>query len=116
MGLPIYFPEDKAIPKEGVPASASFTRTFIDDKELLQREQKPDASGALVLVGYLIVLLIAIILIGSIVAGLRRLERITSRPGAKPVEREPLVAAGEIAGDGNGASEGSETGQKFVSP
>jgi hypothetical protein len=116
MGLPIYFPEDKAIPAKGVPATASFTRPFMDDVELLQREKKPDAPGALVLVGYLIVLLIAIILIGAIVAGLGRLERITSRPGAQPIEREPLVAAGEIAGDGNGASEGSETGQKFVSP
>jgi hypothetical protein len=121
MGLPIYFPEDKAIPAEGVPATASFTRPFIDDKELLQREQKPDASGGLVLVGYLIVLLIAIVLIGSIVAGLRRLEAVTSRPGAAPMEREPLVAAAATASDGadgNGSGEGAagESGQKFVSP
>ena len=110
-GLAVYFPEDKAIPAKGVPATASFTRTFIDDKELLQREQKPGASGALVLFGYLVVLLIAIILIGSIVAGLARLERVTSRPGAKPIEREPLVAAADAAGDGDGG--GSE--RKFVS-
>jgi hypothetical protein len=120
MGLPIYFPEDKAIPKEAIPATASFTREFIDDKELLQREQKPDASGGLVLVGYLIVLLIAVVLVGSIVAGLARLERVTSSRGAKPVEREPLVAAAEVAADGDGNGSGGEAesgpGRKYVSP
>jgi hypothetical protein len=110
MGSAVYFPEDKAIPVKGVPATASFTRPFIDDKELLQREQKPDASGALVLVGYLIVLLIAIVLIGSIVAGLARLERVTSRPGATPIEREPLVAAADVAADADDPT------RKFVSP
>ena len=96
-GMAVYFPEDKAIPAEGVPATASFTRPFMDDKELLQREQKPSASGALVVGGYLVVLLIAIFLVGAIVAGLARLERVTSKPGAKPIEREPLVAAAEDA-------------------
>ncbi|HEX8054092.1 MAG TPA: hypothetical protein VF517_13960 [Thermoleophilaceae bacterium] len=96
-GMAVYFPEDKAIPAKEVPATASFTRPFVEDKKLLQREQKPNASDALVLVGYLIVLLIAIVLVGSIVAGLARLERVTSRPGAKPIEREPLAAAAETA-------------------
>jgi hypothetical protein len=118
-GMPIYFPEDKAIPAKAIPATASFTRTFIDDKELLQREQKPSASGALVVGGYLVVLLIAIILVGSIVAGLARLERVTSRPGAKPIEREPLVAAAEVAADGDGEQVGGtderSEGKKFVS-
>jgi hypothetical protein len=118
-GLPVYFPEDKAIPAKAVPATASFTRTFVDDKELLQREQKPSASGGLVVGGYLVVLLIAIVLVGAIVAGLARLERVTSRPGAKPIEHEPLVAAAEVAADGGGeqvggADERSE-GKKFVS-
>ena len=122
-GMAVYFPEDKAIPAEGVPAAASFTRPFMDDKELLQREQKPDASGALLVVGYLIVLLIGIVLVGSIVAGLRRLEAVTTRPGAKPIEREPLVVAAEAATEGtrvDGASgDGASadgSGRKYVSP
>ena len=110
LGSAVYFPEDKAIPVEGVPATASFSRPFMDDKELLQREQKPDASGALLLGGYLVVLLIAMILIGAIVAGLARLERVTSRPGAKPIEREPLVAAADVAADAD------DPNRKFVSP
>jgi hypothetical protein len=118
-GMAVYFPEDKAIPAKAVPATASFTRTFIDDKELLQREQKPSASGGLVVGGYLVVLLIAIILIGAIVAGLARLERVTSKPGAQPIEREPLVAAAEVAADGDGEQTGGKRepadGDKFVS-
>ena len=123
-GMAVYFPEDKAIPVKGVPASASFTRPFMEDKKLLQREQKPDASGFLVLIGYLIVLAIAIVLVGSIVAGLRRLEAVTSRPGAKPIEREPLVVGAEVAAEGDDSgrrfsgSDGtsSESERKFVSP
>jgi hypothetical protein len=123
-GMAVYFPEDKAIPAAEIPARASFTRPFIDDKELLQREQKPSASGALVFGGYLVVLLIAIALVGSIVVGLRRLEAITSRPRAKPLEREPLAGAAEVAADGeeprrfsrDGAGERSESEPpRFVS-
>ena len=117
-GMAVYFPEDRAIPAEAVPATASFTRPFIDDKELLQREQKPDVSGALVLFAYLVVLLIAIILVGSIVAGLRRLENVTSRPGAKPIEREPLAAAAETAAEGDSTATGqpgSKPGDRFIS-
>ena len=130
-GMAVYFPEDKAIPAKEVPASASFTRPFMDDKELLQREQKPDAPQSLLLFGYLIVLLIGTILVGSIVWGLRRLERVTSAPGAKPIEREPLAVAAEAAaegtsadgdGDGDGtdgrrfAKSEADSERKFVSP
>ena len=108
-GLAIYFPEDKAIPAKAVPASASFTRPFVEDKKLLQREQKPDASGALVLFGYLIVLAIAIVLVGSIVWGLRRLETVTTQPGRKPVEK-PVETEVEAAADG-----GDPQRERFVS-
>jgi hypothetical protein len=126
--MAVYFPEDKEIPAKEVPATASFTRPFMDDKELLQRELKPDASGALLVVGYLIVLAIALILVGSIVLGLRRLETVTSRPGADPLEREPLAVGAEAAAEGTGvdgggvgddgsaSAAGAERGDKFVSP
>ena len=37
--LPIYLPRDEAIPVGEIPARSSFTRSFRDEHELLQREQ-----------------------------------------------------------------------------
>jgi hypothetical protein len=74
-GLAIYFPEDKAIPVKGVPAEPSFTRSFERDKKLLQREQKADVPGGLVLIAYLTVLIIGIGLYGSMGWGLAILQR-----------------------------------------
>jgi hypothetical protein len=36
--LPVFMPADEAIPAKEIPADASFTRTFVRDKQLLQRE------------------------------------------------------------------------------
>ena len=44
LSLPVFLPEDTAIPIEEVPAEAQFTRDFVRDKENLQREQKSDVS------------------------------------------------------------------------
>jgi hypothetical protein len=74
-GLAVYFPADSAIPVKGVPAERSFTRPFKRDKKLLQREQKPNVPGVLVLIAYLTVLLIAIGLYGSMGWGLALLQR-----------------------------------------
>jgi hypothetical protein len=72
-GLAVYFPEDPAIPAKAIPAEAAFERSFVKDKELLQREQKPGVSPALTTIAYLIVLLVAILLVASLAAGIRRL-------------------------------------------
>jgi hypothetical protein len=45
IAVPIYMPRDSAIPKPEIPAKASFTRPFVDDKKLLQREKKDDVAG-----------------------------------------------------------------------
>jgi hypothetical protein len=74
-GLPVYMPADEAIPVEGIPARAEATRTFIRDKELLQREQKAGVSQVLVVTGYLAVLLVALGLYGSLAWGLRMLQQ-----------------------------------------
>jgi hypothetical protein len=74
-GLPIYFPADEAIPVDAIPAEPSFTREFMDDKKLLQREQKPGVSPVLVIGAYLVVLLIGLGLYGSQGWGLARLQR-----------------------------------------
>jgi hypothetical protein len=75
LGLPVYFPADPAIPVEGIPARDSFTRLFQVDKQLLQREQKPGVSGALVAFGYITVLLIGLGLYSSMGWGLALLQR-----------------------------------------
>jgi hypothetical protein len=75
LGLPIFLPEDRAIPAKEIPAGPSFTREFVFDKENLQREQKDDVPGSLTTAAYLIVLALGLALVAAIVVGLRRLER-----------------------------------------
>jgi hypothetical protein len=101
-GAAVYFPEDKAIPAPAVPAPRTFTREFTLDKKLLQREQKPDVPSALTLFAYLFVLLIAIGLLASLTAGLRRLDRTSEQGRRTPEPDEPrtggrFVRAGEHA-------------------
>jgi hypothetical protein len=62
LGLPVYLPDDPAIPATGVPARAAFERPFVRDKDLLQREAKDGAAG-LTLLGYGIVLAITLSII-----------------------------------------------------
>lgn len=61
------------------------------DKELLQREQEGDVSGALVAFAYLSVLAIGLGLVASIAWGLRLLGQ---RIGARRPERPAAQAAG----------------------
>jgi hypothetical protein len=81
-GLALFFPEDEAIPVEAIPARRSFTRNFVEDKKLLQREQKPGVSSALTTGAYLIVALIALLLVTALAAGVARLAR--TRPARRP--------------------------------
>ena len=71
--MPIFMPEDEAIPAEEVRAYATFTRAFVSDKELLQREQ---TGGSLWLewAAYLTILAIAVAWVASIAWGLGRLQ------------------------------------------
>ena len=71
-GVPVYLPRDEAIPAPAVPARDGFTRPFVTDKQILQREAK-DAAGALTAFGYLTVLAIALGLVALMTWGMRRL-------------------------------------------
>jgi hypothetical protein len=71
-GVPIYLPNDPAIPAVEVPAAASFTRPFTSDKKILQRESK-SSSAALVTGAHLVVLAISAVLLTLLGWGLRRL-------------------------------------------
>jgi len=96
VGVPIYMPNDPAIPAKGVPARASFERPFIRDKQILQREAK-QGTGSLPLVGYAIVLAITLSIIALNAWALVRLATV-SGPQARPparrtaAVREPLPA------------------------
>ena len=88
-GMPVFFPEDPAIPAKAIPAEATFTREFVRDKELLQREQKAGVSPALTTIAYLVVGLIAVLLVGALTAGVLRLARSgAGRPASRFVRDE----------------------------
>ncbi len=58
--LPVYFPADEAIPAPELPAPPRFTRAFVADHELLQREQKDDVPALVSIAGYGAVLAITL--------------------------------------------------------
>ncbi|MDO8213396.1 hypothetical protein [Conexibacter sp. CPCC 206217] len=78
-GVPIYLPEDRAIPAPEVPAPAAFERTFVADHTLLQREQKA-AAGWLWGVAYAVVGLITLTLLALMAWALRRLSAAAEEP------------------------------------
>jgi hypothetical protein len=92
--MPIYLPEDPAIPAEGVPASASFERPFVADHEILQREQK-DVAGWLTAFAYITVALLALGLLVLIAWALHRLA-VTGEalePAAQAAPKHPQAAS-----------------------
>ena len=90
VGVPIFLPEDRAIPAPEVPAEPRFTRDFVRDLVLLQREKKDDVPAVLSTIAYLVVAAIAAALIALIGWVLLRLERAGPRPPApRTVRRTP---------------------------
>ena len=76
--VPIYMPDDPAIPAKGVKALPSFTRPFVADKKVLQREA---VGGPVNLerAAYAMLGLIALIWIAAVAFGLRRLDQLPHR-------------------------------------
>jgi len=72
--IPVYLPADPAIPAKAVPAPTTFTRTFVPDKQILQREAV-GGSVALQRTAYALLGLIGLVWIAGIAFGLRRLDR-----------------------------------------
>jgi hypothetical protein len=73
VAVPVYLPRDRAIPAPEVPARPVFTREFVRDIELLQRERKDDVPGGLALIAYVAVAAIAaalVVLIGWVLVRL----------------------------------------------
>ena len=85
--IPVFLPEDPAIPAPAVPARPRFERTFVTDHEILQREQKDDVAGALPPLAYGVVLAIALSLLGLLAWGLHRLAATPTRAQAGSSDR-----------------------------
>jgi hypothetical protein len=83
--VPIYLPEDAAIPAEEVPAEDGVTRQAIPEIEILQRELT-DSGGGLWAVANLVVLACTLALIAAIGWGVGRYSR-------RAAVREPLPDA-----------------------
>jgi len=100
VGLPIYLPEDRAIPADAVPANPRFEREFVDETVILQRELKSDVPGYLAALAYSIVgviVLAIILLLGWVLArlgshGAASGGRSSRRAGDDPVGRREAVA------------------------
>jgi hypothetical protein len=87
--VPVYLPEDSAIPAREVPATAHFTRPFVRDKKILQREAV-GGSTWLATPAYVLLLAIAAVWLVTLGWGLRRLERTAGEPvGSGVDERAP---------------------------
>jgi hypothetical protein len=77
--VPVFLPEDSAIPAKEVPATAHFTRPFVRDKKILQREAVGGATW-LATPAYLLLLGIAAVWLAALSWGLRRLETTAGIP------------------------------------
>ena len=72
LGVPVFLPEDTAIPAPEVRAEPQFTRTFVDETSILQRELKDDVPGWIWVVASLVVLVISLTFILALAWGLGR--------------------------------------------
>jgi hypothetical protein len=92
---PIYLPNDPAIPAKGAPAKRTFTRTFVTDKQILQREYEGGPLWVEV-PAYLLLLAIAAGWMVALGLGLRRV-------GAEGPPRGRTVPATGLAASGGAA-------------
>jgi hypothetical protein len=89
--VPIYLAGDPGIGAKEIPADANFTRPFVAEIKILQRERKPETPQALWLIGCLVVLGCTLTLIGGLTWGAGRINR-TTPTGTEPA-LEPTAQA-----------------------
>jgi hypothetical protein len=88
--VPVYLPNDPAIPAKETPARPAFERAFVRDKDILQREAKTGAP-AVTVAAYGVVLAITLAILGLIAWALVRLTTVTDDQTAPPASgREPF--------------------------
>jgi hypothetical protein len=104
--VPVYLPDDPAIPAPGLSAPARFDREFVSERQILQRERKSDVPGSLAAVAYSAVGSIVLALLTLLGWALVRLG--TTSGGVRPPGRRlrrPVVAP-RSAGRGAHAARG----------
>jgi hypothetical protein len=89
--VPIYLAGDPGIGAKEVPAEASFTRPFVAEITILQRERNPETPQALWLIGCLVVLFCTLVMWGGLSWGAGRINR-TEESGSK-AELQPSAQA-----------------------
>jgi len=89
--VPIFLAGDPGIGAKEVPAEASFTRPFVAEITILQRERNPNAPAVLWTIGGLVVLFCTLVLIGGLSWGAGRINRIEAS-GSK-AELQPTAQA-----------------------
>jgi hypothetical protein len=89
--VPIYLAGDPGIGAQEVPAEAQFTRPFVSEVTILQRERSPDIPQSLWLIGCLVVLACTLTMIAGITWGGGRINN--SEPSGSEAELQPSAQA-----------------------
>ena len=85
--VPIYLAGDPGIGAEEVPADAQFTRPFVSEITILQRERSPDIPASLWLIGCLVVLVCTLAMVSGIAWGAGRIN--SSEPSGSEAKFQP---------------------------
>jgi hypothetical protein len=99
VAIPVYLPEDRAIPAPAVQAPARFERQFVLERKILQRERKGDVPASLATVAYGAVGSIVLALLALLAWALTRLGR-SSTPD-EPAPRRRRRPAGRVVAEGS---------------
>ena len=97
IAVPVFMPNDPAIPAKEIPARAHVTRPFVPDHQLLQRERKKGVPTWLWTGACLVVLILGLCFLTALAWGVARVARRDPRPPAPPrartgrFERGPAV-------------------------
>jgi len=90
-GVAIYLPEDRGIGAEGTPAQASFTRDFVPEITILQRERNFNHPSWLFTAASFVVLACTLILIAALTWGGGRINRSDSATAGLTQPRPPVL-------------------------
>ncbi len=85
--VPIFLAGDPGIGAEEVPAEAQFTRPFVSEITILQRERSPDIPESLWLIGCLIVLACTLAMVAGVTWGGGRINN--NEPSGSDAELQP---------------------------
>lgn len=87
--VPIYLAGDPGIGAQEVPADPQFTRPFVSEITILQRERSPDIPQSLWLIGCLVVLVCTLAMVAGITWGGGRINN--SEPSGSEKELQPFA-------------------------